>query len=62
MVLSVEVANTGVRGFVGCGWFDQWGAWTRWTQVGGPIVVTGSEEGPTVGVSAITGAADTSRA
>ena len=62
LVFSVEAADTGVRGLVGRGWFGQWGARTRWTRVGGPIVVTGSEEGPTVGVSSGTGAANTSRA
>ena len=62
MFLSVEATDTGVRGFERRGWFDQWGAGTRWARVGGAIVVTGSEEGATMGVSAITGAAVVSSA
>jgi hypothetical protein len=57
VVFSVEAADAWVCGFERRGWFDQWGAGTRWTRVGGVIVVTGGEEGATIGVSAIMGAA-----
>jgi hypothetical protein len=56
------VTDAWVRGFERRGWFDQWGAGTHRTQVGGAIVVAGSEEGATMGVSAITGAAVVSSA
>jgi hypothetical protein len=57
VVFSVEATDAWVRGFERRGWFDQWGAGTRWTRVGRAIVVAGSEEGATMGVSAIMGAA-----